>query len=256
MSGASMSAGPFPRCMIHGQFVAAGPDKAISGFMEVKMTRRLTDWETTRLSKHFILLDFLAGRAIYRSCKPLVFDEVWEDDEHGPLARDLCNELLEPLIAAYGPISVADAFWPRAVADASWPSALSLGHAGSRKGKHRWENGEATADIALYSQVDEGKTGKALKEAVDGLSEIDGCRGRVLCYPDTEFLCVTFRSDGPSRLGSGWKPKKPQRNMASTAGCGRSTGRVTSAKGGCVEVTHLCRQEGGAGHCGTDRGFP
>ena len=174
------------------------------------MTRRLTGWETTRLSKHFILLDFLAGRAIYRSRKPLVFDEVWKDDEHRPLARGLCNELLEPLIAAYGPISVADAFWPRAVADASWPSALSLGHAGSRKGKHRWEDGEATVDIALYSQVDWGKTGKALKEAVDGLSKIDCCRGRVLCYPNTEFLCVTFRSDGPSKLGSGWNPKKLQ----------------------------------------------
>ena len=166
------------------------------------MTRRLAGWETTRLSKHFILLDFLAGRAIYRSCKPLVFDEVWKDDEHGPLARGLCNELLEPLIAAYGPVSVADAFWPRAVADASWPSALSLGHAGSRKGKHRWENGEATVDIALYSQVDEGKIGKVLKEAVDGLSELDGCRGRVLSYPKTEFLCVTFRSEGSNNTSN------------------------------------------------------
>ena len=183
------------------------------------MTRRLTGWETTRLSKHFILLDFLAGRAIYRSCKPLVFGEVWNDEFH-KLARGLCKKLLEPLIAAYGPISVADAFWPRAVADVSWPRALNLGHGGSRQGKHRWEDGEATVDIALYAQVDEfldefsaqedkGKIGKALKEAVDDLSEIDGCRGRVLGYPNTEFLCVTFRSDGPSKLGSGWKPNKP-----------------------------------------------
>ena len=182
------------------------------------MTRQLTGWETTRLSVHFILLDFLAGRAIYRSCKPLVFDEVWKDDEDGPLARGLCNELLEPLIAAFGPISVADAFWPRAVADAFWPRALSLGHTGSRQGKHRWEDGEATVDIALYAQVDKEKIektdkrkiGKALNEAVDGLSEIDGCRGRVLCYPNTEFLCVTYRSDGPSKTGSGWKSEKMQ----------------------------------------------
>ena len=56
--------------MNHGQFVvvvvAAGPGEAIPGFMEVKMTRRLTGWETTRLSKHFILLDFLADHAVYR----------------------------------------------------------------------------------------------------------------------------------------------------------------------------------------------
>ena len=172
------------------------------------MTRRLTGWETTRLSKRFILLDFLAGRAVYRSCKPLVFDEVWKDDEHGPLARGLCKKLLEPLIAAYGPISVADAFWPRAVADERWPRGLKLGHSGSRHGKHRWEDGEATVDLALYKQVDilykqvdKEKIGKALKEAVDDLAAIDGCRDRVLCYPNTEFLCVTFKSEGARKWG-------------------------------------------------------
>ena len=80
--------------MIHGKFVvvAAGPGKAIPGFMDVKMTRRLTGWETTRLSKHFILLDFLAGRAIYRSCKPLMFDEVWKARDilkHSPHFQDV-----------------------------------------------------------------------------------------------------------------------------------------------------------------------
>ena len=35
------------------------------------MTERLTGWETTRLSKHFILLDFLADREVYRRGRPL-----------------------------------------------------------------------------------------------------------------------------------------------------------------------------------------
>ena len=59
--------------------------KKIRSLMEVKMTRRLTGWETTRLSNHFILLDLLAGRAVYRSCKPLVFDEVWNDEHDAPV---------------------------------------------------------------------------------------------------------------------------------------------------------------------------
>ena len=195
--------------MIHGQFVvvAAGPGRAIPGFMEVKMTRKLTGWETTRLSKHFILLDFLAGRAIYRSCKPLVFDEVWNDEFH-KLAKGLCKRLLEPLITAYGPISVADAFWPRAVADVSWPKYLELGHGGSCRGKHRWEEGEATVDIALYEQielckqVDGDKIGDELRNKVTNLSEIGSCRDRVLSYPDTEFLCVTFKSEDARKCGS------------------------------------------------------
>ena len=177
------------------------------------MTRRLTCWETTRLSKHFILLDFLADRAVYRSCKPLVFDEVWKDDEHGPLARGLCKKLLEPLIAAYGPISVADAFWPRAVADASWPRNLNLGHPGSPHGKHRWEDGEATVDIALYAQVDRGKKERLLRKAVDDLSAIDGCRGRVLSYPKTEFLCVTFKSEGAEKCASDRSTHKPRKSQ-------------------------------------------
>ena len=168
------------------------------------MTRRLTGWETTRLSKHFILLDFLADHAVYRRSLPLRFDEVW-NVEHECLARDLCNELLEPLMADYGPISVADAFWPRKVAD-RWPND----HRGSRHGKHRWEDGEATTDVALYKQVDifrtqadsgKRKLARKLKKAVDGLSAIDDCRGRVLCYPNTEFLCVTFKFEGAEKCG-------------------------------------------------------
>lgn len=178
------------------------------------MTRKLTGWETTRLSKHFILLDFLADHAVYRRSVPLPFDEVWNDG-HCALAKGLCNELLEPLIAAYGPISVADAFWPRKVAD-RWPND----HRGSRHGKHRWEDGEATADIALYSQVDRGKAGSALKEAVDSLSAIDGCRDRVLCYPNTEFLCVTFKSEGVEKSG-GYNPRKNQTLRAHHVRVGR-----------------------------------
>ena len=45
------------------------------------MTERLTGWETTRLSKHFILLDFLADRDVYRSGEPLAFDDIWNDDK-------------------------------------------------------------------------------------------------------------------------------------------------------------------------------
>ena len=187
------------------------------------MTRQLTGWETTRLSKHFILLDFLADHAVYRRSVPLPFDEVWNDG-YCALAKGLCNELLEPLIAAYGPISVADAFWPRKLADC-WPND----HRGSRHGKHRWEDGEATVDIALYRQVDifrkQGDSGKRklaqkLKKAVDSLSKIDDYRDRVLCYPNTEFLCVTFKSEGAKNSGE-YNRKKGQTLRAHHVRVGR-----------------------------------
>ena len=158
------------------------------------MTEGLTGWERTRLSRHFILLDFLADHEVYRSGKPLPFAEFW-NDKHEVLARGLCNDLLEPLMRdeRFGPISVADAFWP---------SVFKSGHHQgdtSRPDKHRWAGGEASVDIALYRLVDEGMKGRDLRKAVECLAAIDGCRDRVISYPETEFVCVTFKPEGAQR---------------------------------------------------------
>ena len=166
------------------------------------MTEQLTCWETTRLSKHFISLDFMADRAVYRSCRRLAFDKTWKDGHHA-LAIGLCNELLEPLMEAYGPVSVADAFWPESIAKAKWPRELQMGHHqgdASRPDKHRWAGGEATVDIALYRLVDKlmdkGKTERDLRKAMESIEAIDHCLGRIITYPKTEFVCVTFKPEG------------------------------------------------------------
>lgn len=161
------------------------------------MAKVLTDWETTRLSKHFILLDFMADHTVYRSGTPLAFNEIW-NGKHDGLARGLCNDLLEPLMKdeRVGPISIADAFWP---------AVFKSGHfqnKASGPNKHRWDGGEATVDIALYRLVDEGKRGRDLKEAVESIGAIDGCRDRVISYPETEFVCVTFKLEGAKKCGS------------------------------------------------------
>ena len=84
------------------------------------MAEGMTGWETTRLSKHFILLDFLADREVYRSEMALAFGEIW-NEEHDALARDICNDLLEPLMTdeSFGPISFADAFVPSVIPEYS-----------------------------------------------------------------------------------------------------------------------------------------
>ena len=149
--------------------------------------------------KHFILLDFLADRTVYRCGTPLAFNEVW-NDKHDSLARGLCNVLLEPLMAAnLGPISVADSFWP---------SVFKTGHSNNFGPNHRWTEGEATVDIALYRLVEEGKRGRDLKKAVEGIKAIDGCRDRVISYSETEFLCVTFKPEGARKCGEHGQGKK------------------------------------------------
>ena len=120
------------------------------------MKEVLTGWEATRLSKHFILLDFLA-----RSCgvqvrqTPLAFNEVW-NDKHEGLAKGLCNDFLEPLMKdeRVGPISIADAFWPAVFKSGHYQIKAFLARTSTAG-----TGGEATVDIALYRLVDKGKRG-------------------------------------------------------------------------------------------------
>lgn len=140
----------------------------------------------------------MADRTVYRSCKRLEFDRIW-NGEHDALSRGLCNGLLEPLTEVWGPISVADAFWP---------SVFKSGHASRYGPKHRWTGGEALVDIALYRLVDEGTRGRDLKKAVEAVKAIDGCRDRVISYPETEFVCVTFKRDGTGKCGGLGQGKK------------------------------------------------
>ena len=183
------------------------------------MTEQLACWESIRLSKHFILLDFMADRAVYRSCTRLAFNEIWGDKQRDALARSLCNRLLEPLIEAYGPISVADAFWP---------SVFERGHADPKRygPKHRWAGSEATVDIAPYRLVDrykmedEKKRGNSLKNAVKGLTTIDSCCDRIISYRKSEFLCVTFKESGANKRAS-YDDKKKQNLRAHHVRVGR-----------------------------------
>ena len=176
------------------------------------VTEGLTGWETTRLSEHFILLDFLADHEVYRQPglrerQRLQFDDVWrKNDEHDTLARGLCKRLLEPLMEVWGPISIADAFWP---------SVFKSGHASPERygPKHRWTGGEATVDIALYRLVDKKITGATLKKAVEDVTSIDDCRDRVISYLMTEFLCVTFKANGAKICGAPNTDKNKTQNL-------------------------------------------
>lgn len=163
----------------------------------------MSGWETTRLSKHFILLDFMADHAIYKSGIGLSFSRHWNSG-YQQIAERLCHDLLEPIMEAFGPISIADAFWPQVIEQAD-----KKAHAGSQFGpKHRWQDGEATVDIALWDLVDKGIIGPALKKQIDSLATIAACRDRVITYPNTEFACVTWKGSGAKKGGSYLAGKK------------------------------------------------
>ena len=82
------------------------------------------------------------------------------------------------------------------------------GHYTGAPNKHRWTGGEATVDIALYKLVDEGKTGNALLKEVLSTDSINGCLDRLLSYPETEFVCVTYKRDRAKAYGRHDRGKK------------------------------------------------
>ena len=138
----------------------------------------------------------MADHAVYSSGTPLPFDEIRNDNERDALDKGLCNDLLEPLMKdeRFGPVSVAGAFWPSVFTSHE-------GHPGSGSTKHRWAGSEATVDIALYRLVDQGRRDRDPREAVMNTNSIDDCCDRVMSYPTTEFVCVTFKREGAKKSG-------------------------------------------------------
>ena len=212
------------------------------------MTQGLTGWETTRLSKHFILLDFMADHEVYRTRRrpiPLAFEEIW--NEHDAVAKGLCNGLLEPLMMdkRFGPISIADAFWP---------SVFKSGHAEPRSspGMHRWTESGAAADIALYRMVDEGIRGEDLRRAVLNVQVINGYLERVMSYPETEFVCVTFKSEDARKRGK-YDKDKSQKLRAHHVRVGRNFNLLDFCRSGrAVEEGRNLVPKGAENNSGPD----
>lgn len=167
----------------------------------------MSGWETTRLSKHFILLDFMADHDVYNCQQPLRFAEVWTED-HQALAESLCQNFLEPIIQAFGPISIADAFWPQ-------PARSPKGHSSTRGiTVHKWENGLAAVDIAANQFIDnlanKANASKEFVSAVYACPNIYSYLDRARFYLNTEFAGLVFNQNN-SRIS-----KKPT-NAASPA---------------------------------------
>jgi hypothetical protein len=128
---------------------------------------------TERLSKHFILLDFLAGHTLYTSGRPLHRKEI--DRVHIDAGVRLCENLLEPITERFGPISIANGFIPNDLL--------------SRPGPHQWLPAYgAAADIAVHNWVN---VNRAPIHFVEELMVHNWSFDRFISYAGSEFLCMS-----------------------------------------------------------------
>lgn len=142
------------------------------------------EYENVRLSKHFVLLDFMYDRDTYTLGHPLRLADIWTD-EHAAMAAMLCENLLEPLISQFGPCSVAGGFWPAAVRTARGHHATT---------PHHWDYAHgAAADVSWHDWVNSGRAPIQLADAIDKGTRVPF--ERIITYAGTEFMCMAVKEN-------------------------------------------------------------
>lgn len=143
-------------------------------------------FQNIRLSKHFVLLDFMNDLEVYSSrmcvtpglASPDVIDA----------GRGLCTHLLEPLIERFGPVSVSSGWRPEAI----------LQRQGFQT-PHRWGDpagGAAAADIVLHDWVNDERP--PIHGCILWLEE-DRLFNRFITYAGSEFFCASIVPVGYNR---------------------------------------------------------
>ena len=178
----------------------------------------------TRLSNHFLLLDFLYDQSTIDCvvhCGDSLserIDTIKEDSEEVAEGRYLCETVLERIVEQNGPISIGAGLWFK---DLSEPKGAH-GDQGDL-GPHKWKQASgAAADIVVHSWVNHGKNPSHFPDTLPGM---DIEYHRVLKYAGSEFCCLASRSAGNKyKHGNpAWDRSKARANANSRPFGGRKT---------------------------------
>lgn len=153
----------------------------------VRRTRTYLPTET-RLSEHFLLSDFLGCHSVYLHGYANPFVGGYAALEEG---KHLCETLLEPIMAEYGPLSISYGYvspeLSKKIVKYMDPNAPSY---------HRWDKG-AAADICVHAYVKHHAPIYLAHEIDENLPY-----SRMITYSESPFICVA------SQLSEGDKPRR------------------------------------------------
>ena len=139
-------------------------------------------FETQRMSKDYVLLDFLFDHAVYTWGHQIDFRNEFTE-ENMEEGRRFVENLLQPLTNKYGPTSIADGFWPEKIRGGHYSAS-----------PHRW-NGKygAAVDVVFHDHVNCEKAPIALCHDIDRSSQVFH---RMITYAGSEFICLCYRTAG------------------------------------------------------------
>lgn len=143
----------------------------------VRRSKRAVDPTKVRLSEHFLLSDFMGCHSVYARGYPNVF----EDPEGTKLeeGKYLCDTLLEPLLAKFGPFSIGYGYvspeLSRQIVKYQDPNKPSY---------HRWDKG-AAADICMHAWVKKHAPVYLAHEIDEEFSY-----SRMITYSESPYVCV------------------------------------------------------------------
>lgn len=152
------------------------------------------DPTAVRLSKHFLLSDFLGCHSVYTKGYKNMLEP---DDPELPLkmknARALCNEFLEPFLEQAGPLSISYGYicpeLSRAIVHYQDPDKPS---------HHRWDLG-AACDIVSHEWVNHDPEDNTEKSAPVALAHAINASeypySRLITYSESPFLCIAVSAD-------------------------------------------------------------
>lgn len=134
----------------------------------------MTQLSAIRLSKHFLLTDFLNGHTLYSSRFPLCLDKI--PPSHIRTGQRLCEDLLEPMISLWGPMSISNGYIPKEL--------LS-----GRFTPHTWSPKDgAAADVIVHNWVN---ADFSPIELAKGIISRKLPFERLITYAGSEVMCVS-----------------------------------------------------------------
>lgn len=141
------------------------------------------DYTSIRLSKHFLLSDFMGCNSVYAHGKSNIFVG---GEQALAEARNLCETLLEPLLE-YGSLSVSYGYLSPLL------SRCTVRYQDPDKPSyHRWDDG-AAADVCLHSVcAEEGLSPVMMAHVLDELGK-DFPYSRMITYSESPYVCLAAK---------------------------------------------------------------
>lgn len=146
------------------------------------------DPSTIRLSKHFLLSDFIGNHSVYAG---LVTNEFVGNESHIDNGKLLCAEVLEPLVKRFGSVSISYGY-----ISPEYSQKRVKYMDPTKPSHHRWDKG-AAADVIFHKQDAQDVPPVEIAHEIDQISLFN--YSRMITYSESPYICLAYEEKEKSR---------------------------------------------------------